>query len=205
MNGKHKIINAAYRFITVLMTTQLVACTGVQIYSTPVDRFASANFETFSWRAAPIAQRLDSKDPLAVLDPTLRSAVTKALASKGYRQTAEGGDFVIDYQFKASLSEGALSSSAFNADNEFPPPNPNVVVNRRTNQALVDNAYALAGPREVTSILLEFSNGNSQSLIWAGSISKVVEDLNREDGEPLRNALDTAIARLLRTIPSAVR
>lgn len=205
MNSKHKIKSAAFRSISLLMIALIAGCAGVQINSTPVDRFGVAKFETFSWRAAPIGQRQGSKDPLAVVDPTLRSAVNKALVGKGYREIPEGGDFVIDYQFKASLSEGALSSSAYKASNEFPAPNPNVVVNRRTNQALVDNAYALAGPREVNSILLEFSDGDSQGLVWAGSISKVVEDLNRDDSEGVRKSINRAVVRLLRTIPNAER
>lgn len=205
MSSKHKIKSAAFRSISLLMIALLAGCTGVQINSTPVDRFAAAKFETFSWRAAPIEQRQGSKDPLAAVDPTLRSAVNKALVGKGYREIPQGGDFVIDYQFKTSLSEGALSSSASKASNEFPAPNPNVVVNRRTNQALVDNAYALAGPREVNSILLEFSNGNSQGLVWAGSISKVVENLNQQDSEGVRKAINSTVARLLRGIPNNVR
>ena len=192
-----------YRSIFVLTLSIVTSCSGIQTDTTPVDRFAAANYRSFSWRVAPFAQRLGGDDSLAALEPTLRSSISKALADKGYSELKEGGDFLISLQIEVRLSEGALSSSASKANNEFPAPNPNVVVNRRTDQALVDNAYALAGPREVSSILLAFSDGESQNLVWEGSISKVIENMNRQNSDPTRKAIGAAVSRVLRVIPNA--
>ena len=83
----------------------LAGCSNVQVDTTPNDRFKEGNYQTYNWLGAPIKNTGGSVDPLYVIDPTLRAAVDKKLTSKGYRQVEEGGDFQIDYQFKASIAE----------------------------------------------------------------------------------------------------
>mgnify|MGYP001087865637 CR=1 FL=1 len=186
-----------------LLSMLLGACSGIQTDTAPIDRFKEGNYSTYSWRAPAIANSGQSNDPLYTLDPTLRSAVNNTLAGKGYRLVDEGGDFLIDYQFRATLSEGALSSSADQASERNPSADAEVVINRRANQALVDNAYALAGPRPMNNIVLQFSDAQSQSLVWAASMSKVVENLNQTDVEKMRTGIATAVRRIMLILPNA--
>ena len=180
----------------------LIACTSVQIDTAPTDRFSEGNYRSYSWWGAAVENTAGSHDPLYVVDPSLRAAVDRVLASKGYRYVETGGDFLIDYQFKASLSEGAVDSTALKADNRYPIPN-NTTINRRADQALIDNAYALGGPREMNSILLRFSEKGTKSLVWAASMSKIVEDVNHDDSSKMVKGINTAVERALRRLPDA--
>jgi len=198
------------KMIHPIMTTLLLgamalvaACTGVQVDSASADKFKEGNYRSYSWLGAPVENTGGSHDPLYVIDPALRAAVDKELASKGYRQVASGGDFNIDYQFKASLADGELSSTARESDNVYPYADAPAMVNRRTDQALVDNAYALSGPREMNSILLRFSDGQDQGLVWAGAMSKLVENLNHENSKKMVQGINTAVRRVLQSIPTA--
>lgn len=182
----------------------LAACSGVQVDSTPIERFAAGNYQTYSWRAAPIENTDGSSDPMYLLDPAIRRAVDKHLMDKGYQRVADGGDFLIDYQFKASFADGSLNSTAAMQDNVYVGTTAGAaVINRRTDQALVDNAYALSGPREMNSVLLSFSDGADQGLVWAASMSKIVENLNRTDEAKMAKSLEAAMQHSLSKIPPA--
>ena len=181
----------------------LVACTGIETNTTPVDRFAEGNYKTYSWRAEQIENTGNSSDPLYTIAPTLRAAVDEELASKGYRYQHEGGDFLIHYQFKVGLSEGVPNAIANSANNRYDIPDAAVVVNRRTDQALVDNAYALSGPRETNNMLLQFSDRTTQSLVWATSMTKIVENVNEENTKKMRKSVNAAVRKVLRQLPSA--
>ena len=181
----------------------LVACTGIETNTTPVDRFAKGNYKTYSWRAEQIENTGNSSDPLYTIAPTLRAAVDEELASKGYRYQHEGGDFLIHYQFKVGLSEGVPNAIANSANNRYDIPDAAVVVNRRTDQALVDNAYALSGPRETNNMLLQFSDRTTQSLVWATSMTKIVENVNEENTKKMRKSVNAAVRKVLRQLPSA--
>lgn len=180
----------------------LAACANVQVDTAPVDKFKEGNYRSYSWRGAPIENTGGSSDPLYVVSPALRAAVDEELADKGYVKRESGGDFTIEYQFKASLADGALNSTAAMADNRYPRPTGGAVINRGTDQALIDNAYALSGVREMNSILLRFSDAESQSLVWAGAVSKIVEDANNDDREKMVKSIRAAVKRVLGQIPS---
>ena len=174
----------------------------VQVDTTDTAEFKAGNYKTYSWMGAPIDNSAGSTDPLYVLDPTLRSAVDTKLASKGYRYVKTGGDFVIEYQFKDTLVAGSLNSTAAEADNLYPAPSNQAVINRRPDQALVDNAYALSGPKEVNSILIRFSDGETLTMVWAAGVGKVVDKLYF-DADDLRKTINTAVDRALGRLPSA--
>ena len=138
-----------------------------------------------------------------MIDPTLRAAVDSKLAAKGYQKVDSGGDFQVLYQFKESISEGALNSTATDANNQdIPVSSQDLLINRRADQALVDNAYALAGPKEVTSILLQFTDGETQSLVWAAGMSKVVDHANF-DAKRMSSGVNSAVNKALNRLPSA--
>ena len=180
----------------------LVSCASVQVDTTDTTAFKNGNYKTYSWMGAPIDNSAGSTDPLYVLDPALRSAVDAKLASKGYRYVDSGGDFVIDYQFKDTLVAGSLNSTAAEADNRYPAPTNQAVINRRPDQALVDNAYALSGPKELNSILIRFSDGENLTMVWAAGVSKVIDKLYF-DADDLRKTINVAVDRALGRLPSA--
>ena len=90
----------------------LGGCSGVQVDTTPNDRFEAGNYVTYNWQAAALDLEASgvTTDPFYALDPTLRASVDQKLASKGYQLVDRGGDFQVIYQFKASITEGALST-----------------------------------------------------------------------------------------------
>ena len=181
----------------------LSGCSSVQVDTTPNDRFEAGNYATYNWLAAALDASGVATDPLYALDPTLRASVDQKLASKGYQRVDRGGDFQVIYQFKASISEGALSSEATDAANQDNPiSSQDLVINRRPDQALIDNAYALSGPREVTNILLTFTDGSTQNPVWAAGMSKVVDYANF-DAKRMSASVDKAVNRALGRLPKA--
>ena len=199
---KIKIKNRARALFIGFSFFWLVGCASVQVDTMDTTAFKNGNYKTYSWMGAPIDNSAGSTDPLYVLDPALRAAVDAKLASKGYRYVDSGGDFVIDYQFKDTLVAGSLNSTAAEADNRYPAPTNQAVVNRRPDQALVDNAYALSGPKEVNSILIRFSDGENLTMVWAAGVSKVVDKLYF-DADDLRKTINVAVDRALGRLPSA--
>ena len=199
---KIQINNKARASFTGFLFFWLVGCASVQVDTMDTAAFKDGNYKTYSWMGAPIDNSAGSTDPLYVLDPALRSAVDAKLASKGYRYVDSGGDFVIDYQFKDTLVAGSLNSTAAEADNRYPAPTNQAVINRRPDQALVDNAYALSGPKELNSILIRFSDGENLTMVWAAGVSKVIDKLYF-DADDLRNTINVAVDRALGRLPSA--
>lgn len=199
---KIQINNNARAAFTGFLFFWLVGCASVQVDTMDTAAFKNGNYKTYSWMGAPIDNSAGSTDPLYVLDPALRSAVDAKLASKGYRYVDSGGGFVIDYQFKDTLVAGSLSSTAAEADNRYPAPTNQAVINRRPDQALVDNAYALSGPKELNSILIRFSDGESLTMVWAAGVSKVVDKLYF-DADDLQKTIKVAVDRALGRLPSA--
>ena len=188
----------AWTLIALLSTGLLSACSGVQIERAPTDRFNDAGYQSYSWRDLPIENIGNSDDPLYNIGPSLRSAVDDSLADKGYTLKESGGDFVIHFEFRTALTDGVLPRKMSNID-----PVPQVVVNRGTDQAMVDNAYALSGVREMNSILLNFEDRQNQALVWAVSMSKVVENLNRNDPARMRRTLGESVERAFRPLADA--
>ena len=199
---KIQINNKARAAFTGFLFFWLVGCASVQVDTMDTAAFKDGNYKTYSWMGAPIDNSAGSTDPLYVLDPALRSAVNAKLANKGYRYVDAGGDFVIDYQFKDTLVAGSLNSTAAEADNRYPAPTNQAVINRRPDQALVDNAYALSGPKELNSILIRFSDGETLTMVWAAGVSKVVDKLYF-DADDLQKTIKVAVDRALGRLPSA--
>ena len=186
-----------------LLLLLLAGCSGLQVDTTDNERFKAGGYQTYSWLGAAIENTGNSTDPLYVIDPTLRAAVDNKLAAKGYRKVDSGGDFQVLYQFKESISQRALNATATDANNQdIPVSSQDLLINRRADQALVDNAYALAGPKEVTSILLQFTDGKTQSLVWAAGMSKVVDHANF-DAKRMSSGVNSAVNQALNRLPSA--
>lgn len=187
-----------------LLLPLLTACAGVEVDTTPYDRFTAGNYSTYSWRIAPTSDgKPGSSNSIAVINPALRATINTALSEKGYREVGEGGEFVIAYQFKARLADGALSSASRASDNQYPYQQTGAILNREPDQALIDNAYALGGPRKMNSIVIRFYDGQSEQPVWAMAISKMVEDVNRETDNFVVEDVKNAVIRGLNKLPTA--
>ena len=102
----------------------------------------------------------------------------------------------MSYAFGARLEGGV--------DPGMPSPAPtSSVINRSPDPAVMDNAYALSGPREVASLMLSFEDGGNLASVWSASISQVVENQNQPDLDKVRRKLEPGIARALRVLPDA--
>ncbi|GIS01979.1 MAG: hypothetical protein CM15mP103_05300 [Gammaproteobacteria bacterium] len=111
--------------------------------------------------------------------------MSASLQKKGYRYETSGGDFLVSYAFGARLEGGT--------DPGMPNPAPtSSVINRSPDPAIMDNAYALSGPREVASLMLSFEDGDNLASVWSASISQVVENQNQPDLDKVRRKLSRA-------------
>ncbi len=168
----------------------------MQVDTAPVDRFANKGFQTFSWRAEVPIGVPQSMETLYQLSTTVREVLSASLQKKGYRYQASGGDFLVSYAYGSRL-EGDINSGMLN-----PAPNSSVI-NRSPDPVIINNAYALSGPREVASLMLSFEDGDNLASVWSANISQVVENQNRPDLDEVRRKLKPGIERALRVLPDA--
>ena len=168
----------------------------MQVDTAPVDRFANEGFQTFSWRAEVPTGVPQSMETLYQLLTTVREVLSASLQKKGYRYQASGGDFLVSYAFGARL-EGDINSGVLN------PAPKSSVINRNPDPAIINNAYALSGPREVASLMFSFEDGDNLASVWSANISQVVENQNQPDLNKVRRKLEAGIERALRVLPDA--
>ena len=174
----------------------LLACTTMQVDTMPTDRFAAKGYQSFSWKSDIPTGMSGSLDSFYQLSSTVRDVVMSELDKKGYRYQEGGGDFVISYELRAALEGGATEAApVFGATSS--------VINRHPNQAIVDNTYALSGPREIASLVLLFEDGTNLAPVWSASVSQVVENRNQPDLEKVRRKLQPGLAKAFRPLPDA--
>jgi len=179
-----------------LLCIGILGCNTMQVDTAQANRFASKGYQTFSWRAEVPTGVPQSMDTLYQLSITVREVLTASLQKKGYRYQASGGDFLVSYAFGARLEGGT--------DPGMPNPTPtSSVINRSPDPAVMDNAHALSGPREVASLVLSFEDGDNLASVWSANISQVVENRNQPDLNRVRRKLEPGIARALRVLPDA--
>ena len=179
-----------------LLCIDMLGCATMQVDTAPVDSFASKGYQTFSWRAEVPTGVPQSMETLYQLSTSVREVLSASLQKKGYRYEASGGDFLVSYAFGARLEGGT--------DPGMPNPAPtSSVINRSLDPAVMDNAYALSGPREVASLMLNFEDGDNLASVWSASISQVVENQNQPALDNVRRKLEPGIARALRVLPHA--
>ena len=179
-----------------IMYVSVLGCTTMEVDTARADRFASKGYQTFSWRAEVPTGIPQSMETLYQLSTTVREVLSASLQKKGYQYQASGGDFVVSYAFGARL-EGGI-------DPGLPNPTPtSSIINRSPDPAMMDNAYALSGPREVASLMLSFEDGENLASVWTANISQVVENQNQPNLDKVRHKLEPGIARALRVLPDA--
>jgi uncharacterized membrane protein YfcA len=177
-----------------LLSMGLLACTTMQVDTMPTDRFAAKGYDSFSWKSDIPTGMSGSLDGFYQLSSTIRDAVMSELDKKGYRYEESGGDFVVSYELRAALEEGTAEPAPdFSATT--------AVINRNPDQAIVDNTYALSGPREIASLVLLFEDGINLAPTWSASVSQVVENRNQPDLEKVRRKLERGLAKAFRQLP----
>ena len=184
------------RLAAAILCIAMVGCVTMEVDTSSPKRFADKNYQTFSWRSEVPTGVPQSMESLYRLSTTVRGVVADALQKKGYRYEASGGDFLVSYSFRTRL-EGSEE-----------PVTPGVntggaVINRNTDGAMMDNAYALSGPREVAMLMLSFEDGSNLATVWTASISQMVENQNQANLDKVQRRLDTGVAKALRSLPDA--
>ena len=184
------------RLAAAILCIAMVGCVTMEVDTSSPKRFADKNYQTFSWRSEVPTGVPQSMESLYRLSTTVRGVVADALQKKGYRYEASGGDFLVSYSFRTRL-EGSEE-----------PVTPGVntggaVINRNTDGAMMDNAYALSGPREVAMLMLSFEDGSNLATVWTASISQMVENQNQANLDKVQRRLETGVAKALRSLPDA--
>ena len=179
-----------------ILCVSVLGCTTMEVNTAPADRFTAKGYQTFSWRAEVPTGSAQSMETLYQLSTTVREVLSASLQKKGYQYQASGGDFVVSYAFGARLAGGI--------DPGMPNPAPiSSIINRSPDPAVMDNAYALGGPREVASLMLSFEDGENLASVWSANISQVVENQNQPNLDKTRHKLEPGIAKALRVLPDA--
>ena len=181
-----------------MLCVSVLGCTTMEVDTAPADRFANKGYKTFGWRSEIPAGVPQSMESLYQLAETVRETVAAELEKKGYRYLDTGGDFLVTYAFGARLEGGDVPVTP-----EFGPNTS--VINRSPDPAVMDNAYALNGPREVASLMLSFEDGDNLATVWSARISQVVENQNQPNLDKVRRRLEAAVSRALRVLPDATR
>ena len=178
------------------LTLTLTSCSSVRVESLPPDQFSAEQYQSYSWRAALPSGISGSMDELYRLSTIVREVVSQELDKKGYRSVEYDGDFVISYAFKATLEAGVdPTATEFNTTS--------AVINRGVDPAEAANAQALAGPREIASLLLIFEDGKNLAPVWSATVSQVVENRNQPDLAKVRRKIEPGVAKALRVLPDA--
>ncbi|MFT6288994.1 MAG: hypothetical protein ACJA09_003760 [Alcanivorax sp.] len=176
----------------------LTACSGVETRPQDTEKFEAANYTFYGWRTGPLSNSSQSRDPLYVMDPIIRTAVDEILHKKGYRLSPERAEFSINYLYATGMRMGQKGSEASNVSNY-----PGVIPNRNIDQASIDNAHALGGVKETNNIALQFDDVARKEQVWNVVITKLAEDANRVDTPRLQKNVRSAIKEGLRTLPPA--
>ncbi len=190
------LANSISRRFTWVLWIALVSCANIEVNTTSSKRFADNSYKTFSWRSEVPTSVPDSMGNLYRLSTTVREVVVETLQEKGYHYEASGGDFLVSYSFGTRLEGGEEPvKPGFNAGG--------TVINRNTDGALMDNAYALSGPREVAILMLNFEDGGNLATVWSAKISQAVENLNQSNLDKLRQRIKLGISKALRRLSGA--
>ena len=174
----------------------VAGCATMEVDTASPKRFANKNYQTFSWRSEVPTGVPQSMERLYTLSTTVREIVADALEKKGYRYEASGGDFMVSYAFGSRLEGGDEPVTPSLGPSSY-------VINRNPDGAVMDNAYALSGPREVASVMLTFEDGANLATVWTAQISQIVENQNQADLDKVQRRLESGVARALRALPDA--
>lgn len=184
---------------TLLLSLTLAACSSIETRPTDTAKFAAANYKYFKWRSEPLANPSGSTDTFYVIDPMLRREVNAALAEKGYVLNPDRAQFSVDYLQAVGMRQGVAGRDADGGIDPIPSARPH----RQLDQAMVDNAHALAGVQSTSNVAIQFNDVESQLEVWSVVITKIIEDQNESNPEKIQRNLEKGISAGLKSLPDA--
>ena len=184
---------------TLLLAMTLTACSSIQTEPTDTAAFEAGSYKYFKWRSEPLANTAQSDDLLYVMDPIVRREVNSALRKRGYILDPEQAQFSVDYLQAVGLRQGVSSQDANGGIDPIPSARPN----RQINQAMVDNAHALAGVQTTNNVAIQFNDVASQQEVWRVVITKIIDDVNNVDTAAMERTINRAIDQGFKTLPDA--
>ena len=186
------------RIITVLLLSlALAACSNIETRPGDTAAFAASDYQYYRWRTEPLTNSRQSSDLLYLMDPIVRREVNAELKKLGYVLDKEKAQFSVDYLQAMGLRDGVKSQDASGGIDPIPSARPN----RQINQAMVDNANALAGVQTTNNIAIQFNDVVSQEEVWNVVITKIVNDTNNIDVKDMENNINRAISQAFRSLP----
>lgn len=184
---------------TLLLSLAMAACSSIETRPGDTAVFEAGDYRYYEWRSAALVNTVQSEDVLYLMDPIVRREVDAALAALGYILDPERAQFNVDYLQAMGLRQGVSSQDANNGIDPIPSARPN----RQINQAMVDNANALAGVQTTSNIAIQFNDSRSQQEVWRVIITKIVDDTNAVDKAALERNINKAIKQGFKALPAA--
>ncbi len=184
---------------TLWLPLLLAACSGIETQPADVTQFVDGHYKYYTWRSEPLKNAQNSSDPIYLMDRVVRREVDAELASKGYVLDADKAQFDVDYLQAPGIVQGVGSQDTYGGIDPIPSARPN----RQINQAMVDNANALAGVHETHNIALLFNDASTHTEVWSVLITKIVESTNQPDPKKLEKAIHQGIRKGLGDLPNA--
>jgi len=155
----------------------LPACSSISV-STDYDSDANfATYKTFDW--LPHRQKAPARNPF--VDKRIRSAVDRELSARGYRQTANGTDFLIAYHV-GSKEKLDVTTYGYRYGRRGRFWGRGVRVEQYTQGTLV----------------LDFVDSKSNELVWRGIATSVIRDRDPEESE---GRINDAVKAILEEFP----
>lgn len=184
-----------------LLLPVLGGCGSIETQHSDIAEFEASGFTYYAWRSAPLRNTAGSADTLYIMDPIVRREVDANLAERGYVLDPARAQFNVDYLQATGLREGVASQDASGGIDPIPSARPH----RQVNQAMVDNAHALAGLQTTSNIAIQFNDAKTQREIWRVIITKVIDDANEPDPAAVARNLERGISKALQPLPRAGR
>ena len=186
---------------SLLLLLALAACGNIETRPGDTAAFEAGNYRYYSWRSEPLAKSGRPGDILYLIDPIVRREVNAALGKLGYVLDPEQAQFSVDYLQAMGLREGVKSQDASGGIDPIPSARPN----RQINQAMVDNANALAGVQTTNNIAIQFNDRDTHEEVWQVVITSIVENSNRVDVAAMERKINQAIGQAFRNLPKAAQ
>ncbi len=178
--------------VLILLATALAACSGTEVIPDDTATFAATGYKTYAWLSEPLGQSGYNKSKIYQVDPVLRASVDERMQALGYRRVDRAdAEFLVEYLAAEGVSSGVVAGSASNVRSY-----PVATINRIPDGATVDNAYALAAPRDTGTVAIVFLDSEGSTLLWRVRISALIEDANKVNVRGLERAVRQGLANI---------
>jgi len=174
----------------------LLACSGVDIQQSAINRFTTGNYRYYMWRTDPLPQENRSSNAMSTADSVIRGAIDDHLQSLGYILDPQRAQFILHYLYVTGMVPGERSALASNISVY-----PTIMPTRRVDQASVDNAIALGGVKETNNLIVQFNDRVTNQEVWRVTLTEIVENANSNDTSRPDDKLMRSLQRALQPIP----